>query len=63
MNVTIIGTGDIALGVRSIERGKRETFVPRRHRIFPLVQAFAPAQIAHGPARSADRRRAPDACR
>jgi short-subunit dehydrogenase len=43
--------------VRSLERGRGETFVPRWYRVFPLVQALAPGLVGRVGARSGYRRR------
>jgi short-subunit dehydrogenase len=54
---TVIDAEAVARHVlRSLERGKGETFVPRWYRIFPLVQALAPGLLGRFAARSGYRR-------
>jgi hypothetical protein len=43
--------------VRSLERGRGESYVPRWYRVFPLVQALAPGLVGRVGARSGYRRR------
>jgi uncharacterized protein len=55
---SVIGPEQVAEQVlRSLARGRGETFVPRWYRILPLVQAIAPGLMARLAARSGYRRR------
>jgi short-subunit dehydrogenase len=55
---TVIGPDDVAEHVmRSIERGRGESFVPRWFRVFPILQALVPSLTARVAAGSGYRKR------
>jgi hypothetical protein len=54
----VIEPDDVARHVlRSLERGRGETFIPRWYRLFPLLQTLAPGLVGRFAARPAYRNR------